>query len=74
MAMGRAATAVRGALQAWGSALLKPLAAVDKVAPGVFPQTVVLIPREGRFLIEEMRTVCSPLAVIYVSCYWNTYS
>lgn len=74
MAVGRTATAVCGALQAWGNALLKPLAAVDRVAPGVFPQNVVLIPREGRFLIEEMCAVCSPRALIYVSCYRNTYS
>lgn len=42
---------------AWGfiNMLLKPIAAVDKVAAGVFLQTVWLIPGEGRFLIEELR-------------------
>lgn len=44
---------------AWGKALLQSFA-TDKVAPGVFPPTVCFIPREGRFLIEEMRAVCSP--------------
>lgn len=58
---------------AWGKALLQSFA-TDKVAPGVFPPTVCFIPREGRFLIEEMRAVCSPWALIYGSCCWNTYS